>query len=149
MMKYPDARSGSMILTSIFFTSLLMLVLLVQWRSQEALQTIMRMRITQAQQHYAVDALLSYGVKLCKECDEPLIEALKAQPVPLLLTFKNWPLGEGKSAQGIIEIAFKNGFHLTAYLKDQDKKLTSVSCNLEKQLENNKNVYIVCAWKRS
>lgn len=140
-------KSGSMVLACVFYTSLFMLFMLMQWKSQEALQLIMRARIQRVQQHYALEALMRYGISLCKNQYALIANTIRKRKAPFSLTFERWPLGDDKYMQGKIDINYAKMIKLTAQLMREGKKHMTLSCNLEKKRVDNTIIYVVTAWK--
>ena len=143
-------KAGSMVLTCVFFISICMLIMLLQWRSQESLRAIMVLRTEVIQTHYAAEALLQYGIELCKKQYVPLAQILHERGRPLVLTFKRWPIGEGRFARGILEISYNALFSIVATLHEEGTSKISISCCLTKQreTETQKYIYTITAWKR-
>lgn len=146
-MRARSMRSGSMVLTCVFYTSLFMLFMLMQWKSQEALQLIMRARIQRVQQQYALEALMRYGISLCKNQYALIRTTISKRKTPFSLTFERWPLGGDVYMQGKIDINYAKMIKLTAQLMHEGKKHMMLSCNLEKKRVDNTIIYVVTAWK--
>jgi len=147
-MKRMHAQSGSMVLTCVFFISICMLIMLLQWRSQEALHSIMILRMQALKKQYAAEALLQYGIDLGKKQYITLAQIVIKRKAPIILTFKRWPLGNDHYAQGTLEISYTDRLGLRATLFEQDVKQILLSCNLEKQIIQQQNIYTVTSWKR-
>jgi hypothetical protein len=147
--KKMQQKSGSMVLTTVFFISIFMLIMLMQWRSQEALQKVMIMRGEYIKRHYAAEALLEYGIDVCKKQYALITETVITERKPLILSFHRWPLGNESYAQGTIEIFYNAGLSVTATLSEHRKKQVSLSCLLAKQKIQNQDVYTIKAWKRN
>lgn len=125
-----------------------MLIILVQWKSQEAFQSIMSLRVASVKKQYAAEALLKYGIDIAKEQHLTLVGALEKRGTPLTLTFNRWPLGGGDYAAGTLEISFKKALKITAFLSEQGKKQISFSCILEKEAQRDRDFFIISSWNR-
>jgi|GEM_PF-2187969 hypothetical protein len=143
-----NAHNGSMILTCMFFISIIMMIMLLHWRSEEAIQTTMIMRATMVKAQYGCEALMEYGTDLCKSQYALLAKGLSERGRPLLLTFERWPLGNETYGQGIIEISYTKQFLITATILQDRHTLVTLSCCLERESRLPHNIFTISAWKR-
>lgn len=148
-MKHARVQSGSMVLSCIFFISIFTLIMVMQWRSQEILQNVMAMRIECIKKQYAAEALLQYGIEVCKKQYGLIADTITKRKAPLSLTFNRWPLGCDGFLRGTIEVSYNKLFTITATLSDDTHKQISYSCCLEKTTVANKDVFTITAWKRN
>jgi hypothetical protein len=147
-MKHAQNKPGSMVLSCIFFMSIVMLIILMQWKSQEALQNIVIMRMESIKKEYAAQTLLDYGIELCTQQYPLIVDKLLKHKVSLSLTFNRWPVGCRKEMQGTLEISYNKQLILKATLSDQNVAQIAFVCHLEKQTIQNKQVYMITAWQR-
>lgn len=148
-MKYMRVQTGSIVLSSIFFISIFMLIMAMQWRSQEILQNVMMLRMECIKKQYAAEALLQYGIGVCKKQYALIADTITKRKTPLSLTFDRWPLGCNGSLRGTIDVSYDTLFTITASLSDEAQKQISYSCCLEKKIIEHKDVYMITAWKRN
>lgn len=140
----PKKRNGSMILTCMFFISICMAIMLLHWRSEESIQTTMIMRVKMVRAQYACEALMQYGIDLCKERYAFLI----GRGQPLMLIFERWPLGAGEYGQGNLEISYAKKFEIKTTIRQEKQPLITLSCLLERQDDFPRNIFTISAWKR-
>jgi hypothetical protein len=137
-------HNGSMVLTCMFFTSICMMIMLLHWRSQEAIQTTMIMQVKMMKAQYACEALMQYGIDICKH----RYAMLSGSARPLSLSFARWPLDNQESGQGILEISYAKQFQITATIMQDKHPLVTVSCCLERQSALPHNIFTITAFKR-
>ncbi len=142
-----------MVLTCIFFISIFTLIMVMQWKAQESLREITALRMEYVKKQYAAEALLWYGIGICKKQYTLLSTVLEKQSGQEALMFNQWPLGGGIFARGVIDIQYDGLFKITATLYEKDVKQVSFSCCLEKQIINPQSLmpeelYMISAWKR-
>lgn len=135
---------GSMVLTSMFFISIIMLMMLLHWRSEESLQSIIIMRVKMMRADYACQAIMDYGINLCKD----RYGFFATQRRQLTLTFNRWPLGNEEYGQGILEVTYEKKCTIMATLIKDNRALVRISCNLERQKALPSNIFTISGWKR-
>lgn len=144
-----NLRNGSMILTCMFFISVCMMIMVLQWRSQEAIETTMIMRVRMAKNQYACEALMEYGIHLCKQQYALLRKKISNSGRPLIVSFERWPLGDEQYGQGIVEISYNKQFTIMASLRQNQRTMVTISCSLEREKNaQNQAVVSVFAWKQ-
>jgi hypothetical protein len=142
-----SVRKGSMVLTCMFFISVCTVIMLLHWQSQAAIQKTMIMRVQMMQAQYAAEALMQYGVELCKKEYATLSKKLSECRRPIMIRFSQWPLGDEQYAQGEIEISYTTQLQIRATLERDKKSLIELSCFLRKERRDERNFFTISGWK--
>jgi len=93
---------------------------------------------------YAAEALMQYGVDLCKQ----EYTLLSGRGRPISLRFDRWPLGDEQYGQGRVEITYSKQFQITATILQDEHALITISCCLERERALPRNIFTISAWKR-